>query len=126
MSFTLTFESLEDKIPEHGQEILYFDSHTDGWGFKSNELHHGEVFYVWSNGNGTTWVYEGESEFVYDDGSKPEEEIELVMCIETGRSAFQCGPVSAPDPFTAKRIHWIDAEAIWDVFSRVTQSGCTT
>lgn len=57
---------------------------------------------------------------MYDDGSKPEEEIELIMFIDTERSAFQCGPVSALDPLSAKRIHWIDVEAIWDVFSRVT------
>jgi len=108
MAFTLTFHSLEEKIPAHHQEIAFFDTRIDGYGFQNMELNCGKVFYVWDNGNGTQWPYDGEEEFVYDDGTKPEEEIQLIFCIEQENVGWEYGPVSNIKEYFRKRIYWTD------------------
>ena len=108
MAFTLTFHSLEEKIPAHGQNIAFFDTHIGVYGFQNMDLNYGKVFYVWDNGNGGQCNYEGEEEFVYDDGTKPEEEMQLIFCIEHENAGWNYGPVSNIKEYFRKRIHWTD------------------
>lgn len=112
MTFSLTFQSLEENVPEHGQEIAFFDTRVNGYGFQNMELKYGKVYYVWDNGNGTQWVYEGESEFVYEDGTKPEEEMQLIFCIEHNEAGCEFGPVSKIKEYFAKRIYWTDYDKL--------------
>lgn len=117
MPFSLTFQSIAEKIPAHGQEIMFFDTRVNGFGYQSGDLKEGKVYYQWDNGNGTSWVYDGEPEFVYDDGTKPEDDegIHLVFCIEFEDQGFQYGPVSNIKEYLAKRIYWIDKEDFWKI-----------
>jgi hypothetical protein len=118
MAFTLNFQSLEEKVPEHGKRILFFDTKVDMYGFQSGDLKSGEVFYIWDNGNGTSWVYDGEKEFVYEDGETPgeDENIHLVFCIgiDGEGTAGEYGPVSNIKPYFSKRIFWTDYDEFWN------------
>ena len=95
MSFTLTFHSLDEKIPAHGQKILYFDY--------LNEVKHGVVFYTWEDENGNFWHY---SEFVYD--TNPEEEINLHFNIDDGIAGWDFGRISEIKDNFNDRIYWTD------------------
>jgi hypothetical protein len=114
MSFTLTFHSIEEKIPEHGQEIAFFDTHINGYGFQNMDLKFGKVFYSWDNGDGCSWIYDGEEEFIYDDGTKPNEDenIQLIFCIQSDGEVWEYGPVSNIKPYFAKRIYWINYDQL--------------
>jgi hypothetical protein len=124
MPFTLTFHSIEEKVPPHGTEIMFFDTKVNSYGFQSGDLKEGKVFYTWDNDNGTSWVYEGEEEFIYEDGTKPteEENIRLFFCIESEGAAFGYGPISDICSYYAKRIYWVDAEEFWNILP--TDGGC--
>ena len=112
MAFTITFHSLEEKLPAHNQEIAFFDTHVNGYGFQMMDLKFGKVFYVWGNDDGSSWIYEGEEEFIYDDGTKPdpEENMQLKFCInEEGENlSVEYGPVSNIKKYFAKTIYWTD------------------
>ena len=99
MSFTLTFHSLDEKIPAHGQKILYFDY--------LNEVKHGVVFYTWEDENGNFWPY---SEFVYD--TNPEEEINLHFnideCMFSPSFTWYLGRISEIKDNFNDRIYWTD------------------
>jgi hypothetical protein len=112
MAFSLTFHSLEEKIPAHDQEIAFFDTRITGYGFQNMDLKYGKVYYVWDNGNGTQWTYDGEEEFIYDDGTKPEEEMQLIFCIEHDDAGWEYGPVSNIKEYFRKRIHWTDSNQL--------------
>ena len=112
MAFSLTFHSLEEKIPAHDQEIAFFDTHINGYGFQNMDLKYGKVYYVWDNGNGAQWTYEGEEEFIYDDGTKPEEEMQLIFCIEDDDAGWEYGPVSNIKEYFRKRIYWTDSNQL--------------
>ena len=101
MAFSLTFHSLEEKIPAHGQQIAFFDT-------RYIKLKYGNVYYVWDNGDGTQWTYDGEEEFIYDDGTKPEEKMQLIFCIEHDNAGWEYGPVSNIKEYFRKRFHWTD------------------
>lgn len=119
MPFTLTFHSIEEKIPEHGTEIAFFNTTINGYGFQCMDLKYGKVFYSWDDDNGTSWLYDGEEEFVYDDGTKPSEEenINLMFNIEEcGESlAYTYGPVSNIKPYFSKTIFWTDYDKMTEI-----------
>jgi hypothetical protein len=117
MSFTLTFHSLQEKVPSHHQKILFFDSSVDGFGFITDELNVGEVFYRWDDGNGTSWIYEdGDSKLDSDE----DEQVHLKLYIEHNNMASEYGPVSDITSNYAKAIYWTDFKEYVNAITNAT------
>ena len=58
MPFTLTFHSLVEKTPQHGEQILYFSTGLDSFDVQQGNLRDATVEYCWDDVDGSYWFWE--------------------------------------------------------------------
>lgn len=114
MPFTLTFHSLAEKVPQHEEKIVFFDTSLGSFESQSSELKFGEAFYVWEqvDENGIT---EGNScTYSPDDG--PEKGWELYFGISYEDYGVSCGPLNNLNPHRANNLYWCSLDEFWNTF----------
>ena len=113
MPFTLTFHSLVEKTPQHGEQILYFSTGLDSFDAQQGNLRDATVEYYWDeydeNGDAT-----GNS-CTYD----PEDSEVLVnwrLCFSLGGDFLDEGFVIDDAEPRKNNFYWINAEEFWNTF----------
>lgn len=112
MSFTLTFHSLEEKIPQHEEEIVFFDTSLGSFDSQSGELKTGEVFYTWEQVDDNGFP-EGNS-CAYSPEDKPEDGWELYFNVSYDDTAVCYGPLNNLEPHQTMNLHWCNLDEFWN------------
>ena len=112
MPFTLSFHSLTEKVPQHNEHILYFNTTTDGFDFQQGNLREDTVEYIWDEID-EDGMASGNSA-CYNEGDLPEDNWKLSVGISNESYGF-IGEGETLEP-RANNIYWINAEEFWNTF----------
>ena len=113
MHLILTFHSLAKQVPDHKEEILYFDTSAGLHNDQSGNLLLATVTYLWDDlltGDppAPSYTYE-----VFE--SSPTEELKnLRLVCEIGEQTY---PVNEEDPAKAN-IYWLSVQDFWKSFPK--------
>lgn len=120
---TFTFYDLEDRIPSHGEEIIYLRrvNHFDLWGFEPRETTVGYCWFAYdgqgySTGDQSVYDPETESNFRVGDCIQDETEPHVYWKLEV---MFDEYCVTFDD--VKQNFLWVPVEEYWNSFTSKTE-----
>jgi hypothetical protein len=121
MTFTLTFQSLEEKMPQHEEKILFFNTSLGSFDSQSGEMKPGKVFYTWEQVD-EDGLPEGNC-CSYSPNDEPEEGWELYINLEYDDIAVSYGPLNNLDTHQTKNLYWCNLDEFWNTLPGPHDSG---
>ena len=113
MPFTLTFHSLVEKTPQHGEQILYFSTGLDSFDAQQGNLRDATVEYYWDeydedgDATGNACTYDPENAEIPDN---------CRLCFSLGGDFLDEGFVIDDEEPRKNNFYWINSEEFWNTF----------